>query len=478
MSDVRHTQSQTSSVLTSPDVDFPRWYQDVLTKAELAENGPSRGSMVIRPYAYAIWELIQSEIDRRIKSAGAQNAYFPLLIPQSYIDRESEHVEGFSPELAIVEHAGGKALDEPLVVRPTSETVIGEYMSRWVQSYRDLPLLLNQWCNVLRWEMRPRLFIRTSEFLWQEGHTAHATHGAAIAYTLKIHMDVYRDFLMNELALPVFIGRKTPRERFAGALTTLTCEGMMGDGKALQLATSHDLGQNFARSFDIRYLDRDGSHQLAWTTSWGSSTRLLGGLIMGHGDAHGLRLPPRLAPTQVVVIPVRSDDDVVQQRCHEIVDRMRANGQRVAIDRAAGGFGRRVTDWEVKGVPLRIEVGPRDVSRDEVTIARRDTGQKQTVGMEQLPTVVPALLTDIQTELCSQALQRRDDRTMAVECIDDAAEAARTGFATAPWSMIGEEGESKLADQGMSVRCLQRPDGTIPESDDERELIAVIGRAY
>src|SRR5688572_3975723 len=272
------------SVLTPQSEDFPQWYQDVLQKAELADNGPVRGTMVIRPYGYAIWERIQADIDRRIKLAGAENVYLPLFIPESYMRREAEHVEGFSPELAVVTHAGGKQLEEPAVVRPTSETLFGEFMAKWVHSYRDLPLLLNQWANVVRWELRPRIFLRTTEFLWQEGHTAHATGEDAAAYALKILHEVYRDFFVEELALPVLIGRKTKKERFAGAINTMTCEGMMRDGKALQMATSHELGQTFARAFDIQYTGESGTVETCWTTSWGSSTRMVGGLIMAHGD--------------------------------------------------------------------------------------------------------------------------------------------------------------------------------------------------
>ncbi len=299
-------------MLTGQAADFPRWYQDVLATAELAENGPARGSMVILPYGYAIWEHMQADLDRRIKAAGAENAYFPLLIPEHYLAREAAHVEGFSPELAVVTHGGGKPLEEPLVVRPTSETVIGEYMAKWVQSYRDLPLLLNQWANVVRWELRPRLFLRTSEFLWQEGHTAHRTRADAAAYARRIHLEVYRDFLVDRLAIPVLVGLKTERERFAGAVNTLTCEAMMGDGKALQMATSHELGQNFARAFGVDFLGPDGERALAWTTSWGTSTRVVGGLVMAHGDDAGLQMPPGVAPAQVVVLPVREDAELLR----------------------------------------------------------------------------------------------------------------------------------------------------------------------
>ena len=308
--------------------DFPRWYQDVLATAELADNGPVRGTMVILPYGYAIWEHIQADVDRRIKAAGAENAYFPLFIPEHYLAREAAHVEGFSPELAVVTHGGGKQLEEPIVVRPTSETVVGEYMAKWVQSYRDLPLLLNQWANVVRWELRPRLFLRTSEFLWQEGHTAHRTRADAAAYARRIHLEVYRDFLVDRLALPVLVGHKTERERFAGAVNTMTCEAMMGDGKALQMATSHELGQNFARAFGIDFLDSSGQRELAWTTSWGSSTRMVGGLIMGHGDDAGLLVPPAVAPAQVVVLPVRADAVAAARR--------RAGGGRRCAARACG----------------------------------------------------------------------------------------------------------------------------------------------
>ncbi len=299
-------------VLTPQAEDFPRWYQDVLAKAELAENGPVRGTMVIRPYGYALWERMQSEVDDRIKAAGARNAYFPLFIPESYLKREAQHVEGFSPELAVVTIGGGKELEEPVVVRPTSETIINASFAKWVQSYRDLPMLINQWANVVRWEMRPRLLLRTTEFLWQEGHTAHATEQDARDYAVRILRDVYEDFMVDVLALPVVVGRKTARERFAGATNTMTLELMTGDGKALQMGTSHELGQNFAKAFDITYSSAAGSVEHCWTTSWGTSTRMMGGLIMVHGDDNGLRLPPRLAPIQVQVMVVKAGEGVAE----------------------------------------------------------------------------------------------------------------------------------------------------------------------
>src|SRR5690554_6159006 len=363
-------------VLTPRSEDFPRWYQDVIAKAELADNGPVRGTMVIRPTGYAIWERMQAEMDARIKAAGAENAYFPLFIPESYLTREAEHVEGFSPELAVVTHAGGKQLGEPVVVRPTSETVIGEFMAKWIDSYRDLPLLLNQWANVVRWELRPRVFLRTSEFLWQEGHTAHATEADARAYARRILHEAYEDFMVGVLAMPVVCGMKTARERFAGATRTLTLEAMMGDGKALQMGTSHELGQNFARAFEITYSSATGTLEHAWTTSWGVSTRMVGGLIMCHGDDNGLRIPPRLAPVQAYVMVVKAADGV-QEAAVKVRDTLRDAGVRVALDdRADIAFGRRAVDAELKGYPVRIEIGPRDLAAGNVVLVRRRDGSK------------------------------------------------------------------------------------------------------
>ncbi|MGD9694755.1 MAG: proline--tRNA ligase [Thermoleophilia bacterium] len=466
------------SVVTPRGEDFPGWYQDVLAKAELADNGPVRGTMVIRPYAYAVWERIQAAIDLRIKAAGAENAYFPLFIPESYLKREAEHVEGFAPELAVVTHGGGKRLEEPVVVRPTSETVIGEFMAKWVQSYRDLPLLLNQWANVVRWELRPRIFLRTSEFLWQEGHTAHVDEADAAAYALRIHLDVYRDFMVTELAAPVLVGRKTARERFAGATNTLTCEGMMGDGKALQMATSHELGQNFARAFGIEYLGADSQRHLAWTTSWGSSTRIVGGLIMTHGDDRGLRVPPRLAPIEVVVLPVR-DDEALAAEAEAVGDALREAGLRVRVDAAPGGsFGRRVTDWELKGVPVRVELGPRDIAAGVLTLARRDTSEKIQVPREGAGDAVRDLLVAIQEGLLAEARATLEARTRDVASIEDAVEAAGEGFARLPWSLVGDDGEDRLAEHAVSIRCVQRADGSVPDSEDEPDLVCIAAKAY
>ena len=465
-------------VLTPQGEDFPRWYQDVLAKAELADNGPVRGTMVIRPYGYGLWERMQAEVDGRIKEAGAENAYFPLFIPESYLTREARHVEGFSPELAVVTHAGGKELEEPIVVRPTSETVIGEFMAKWIQSHRDLPLLLNQWANVVRWELRTRLFLRTSEFLWQEGHTAHATEADAAAYALRIHLDVYQDFMVNVLAMPIFIGRKTKQERFAGAVNTLACEAIMRDGKALQMGTSHELGQNFAKAFDITYQDVDGTQQMAWTTSWGSSTRMIGGLIMCHGDVNGLRVPPRLASVQVVVLVIRDDEGVVDAAT-ALVAELKAAGVRVRLDaRTDTSFGRRATDWELKGVPVRIEVGPRDLANGEVTVVRRDTSEKHQAAIAGLAANLPGLLEEIQAAMLAEATAFRDANTADVETIDEARDAAQTGFARISWATLGEEGETMLARDAITVRCIQRADGSIPETEDEPGNMAIVARSY
>jgi prolyl-tRNA synthetase len=465
-------------VITPQAENFPQWYQDILAKAELADNGPVRGTMVIRPYAYALWELMQAEEDRLIKQAGAENVYLPLFIPQSHLQREAEHVEGFSPELAVVTHAGGKELTEPVVVRPTSETLFGECMARWIQSYRDLPLRLNQWANVVRWELRPRLFLRTSEFLWQEGHTAHASQDEAARYARVIHEEVYTAFLRDALAMPVLGGIKTNVERFAGATNTITCEVMMRDGKALQMATSHELGQNFARAFDIEYSDQNGSRATCWTTSWGSSTRMIGGVIMCHGDDAGLRLPPVVAPIQVVVIAVKDDAatlDAVTAAERSLLEA----GLRVrADDRASIGLGRRRTEWELKGVPVRVEIGPRDLAEHSATITRRDSREHSSAVLTGLADAISPLLDDIQTSLAREAAERTERATLDVNDVDEALEAAATGFARLPWRAVGEAGERRLAEEAVSVRCLQTSDGNVPTAPDEDDLVAIVGRSY
>ena len=466
-------------VLTPQAEDFPRWYQEVVAKAGMADNGPVRGTMVILPWGYAIWERMVAEMDARIKEAGAQNAYFPLFIPESYLKREADHVEGFAPELAVVTHAGGEELSEPVVVRPTSETVIGEYMAKWIQSYRDLPLLLNQWANVVRWELRPRLFLRTSEFLWQEGHTAHATYDDAKAYAERILWECYADFMIEVLAMPVLPGRKTARERFPGAINTLTCEAMMRDGKALQMGTSHELGQNFAKAFDITYQSSEGQLAHAWTTSWGTSTRMVGGLIMGHGDDAGLRLPPNVAPTQVVVLLVKADG-VAGEAAAALVAELKAAGVRAALDaKVETGFGRRAVDWELKGVPVRIEVGPRDLAEGNVTVVRRDRPGKESVALAGVAATVPTLLRTIQADLLAEATAARDARIVDVTSVEDAAAATDGGWARINFQALkAADGEARLREQAITVRCLRQPDGTLPPSEDDPDTIALVAKAY
>jgi prolyl-tRNA synthetase len=465
--------------IVSRQEDFPRWYQEVVAGAEMAENGPARGTMVIRPWGYGIWELMQSELDRRIKEAGAENAYFPLFIPESFLKLEAEHVEGFAPELAVVTHGGGKELEEPLVVRPTSETVINHFFSKWVQSHRDLPLLVNQWANVVRWELRPRLFLRTTEFLWQEGHTAHATEGDAQAYALRILDEVYRATMVDVLSMPVLTGHKTARERFAGAIRTWTTEGMMGDGKALQMGTSHELGQNFARPFDITYATTEGTNEYVWQTSWGASTRLIGALVMGHGDDFGLRLPPALAPAQVVVLVVK-DSPEVGAAAAALVAELTAAGHRVRLDaRTDTSFGRRSVAWELKGVPVRVEVGPRDLAGGNVTVVTRHTREKQNVPVGAVATTVGAILDAVGPELLAEATAARDARTVDAASLEEAMEAGSVGFARVRLGALGPDGEDRLAQKALSIRCLQRPDGSLAEpGDSEDDLVAVVARSY
>jgi prolyl-tRNA synthetase len=465
------------SVLVPQEQDFPTWYQDVIAKSQLAENGPVRGTMVIRPWGYAIWERLQAAIDERIKATGARNAYFPLLIPEAFMRREAEHVEGFSPELAVVTHGGGKELEEPVVVRPTSETIVNSSFARWISSYRDLPLLINQWANVVRWELRTRLFIRSSEFLWQEGHTAHATRGDAHAYALRILDEVYADAMMQELAIPVYRGRKTEREKFAGAEISWSCEGVMRDGKALQMGTSHELGQNFARAFGIQFSDRDGQLRHVWQTSWGVSTRLLGAMIMVHGDDHGLRVPPRLAPIQVVVVVARGGEGVIEAAT-AVVDELERAGVRVELDdRVDVSLGRRIIDHELRGVPVRVELGPRDVAADQAVLARRARPEKETVPRRALAEL-PRMLVDDQTELLAQATSLKDGRTRPARSIDEARELASDGFARVPWRDVGSDGEDRLARAGVSVRCLLREDGEPVDDPGADGVDALVARAY
>lgn len=434
--------------------------------------------MVILPYGYSIWENMVAEMDRLIKLTGAENAYFPLFIPQSYLTREADHVEGFAPELAVVTHGGGKELDEPVIVRPTSETVIAEFMAKKISSYRDLPLLWNAWNNVVRWELRPRLFLRSSEFLWQEGHTAHADKQDARNYAQRIFRECYEAFMHDHLAIPVFSGNKSPRERFPGAINTMTVEGMMRDAKALQLGTSHELGQNFAKAFDIFFTDSTGTQQLAWTTSWGVSTRMVGGLIMTHGDDFGLRIPPRVAPIQVVVSVVKESPEVIAT-CAALTEELKALGVRVKLDgRTDLSFGRRAVDWEIKGVPIRLEVGPRDLENQQVTITRRDTRQKTLSPVGEATRSVLSALETMQIAMYNEALAHRDANTHDVSTADEAQEAAATGFARIRWGALGIEGENALREKAITVRCLHLPDGTLADDENDPEQIAILARAY
>jgi prolyl-tRNA synthetase len=443
--------------VTPQSEDFSSWYNEVVTKAQLVERGPARGTMVIRPYGYRVWELLQADLDGRIKDTGHENAYFPMLIPESYLKREAEHVEGFSPELAVVTHAGGKELEEPLILRPTSETVIGEMMAKWISSYRDLPLLLNQWANVVRWELRPRLFLRTTEFLWQEGHTAHADEAEAMAETLQM-LDVYERVARDVGAIPVVPGEKTPGERFAGAVKTFTIEGMMGDGKALQCGTTHYLGTNFAKAFGIQFADDAGRLELCHTTSWGMSTRLVGGVIMTHGDDKGLVLPPKLAPHQVVVVPIARGDqaETVLAAVRELAARLKAAGIRVHVDdrpQVSPGF--KFNDWEMRGVPLRLEIGPRDLAAGTALLAKRlgDEG-KVAISLDTAPEVLLDALDDFQEFLLERATDFRDSHTVTVDTWEEFTAAVATGWARALHCGRPECEEEIKSETAATPRCI------------------------
>jgi prolyl-tRNA synthetase len=445
--------------------NFPAWYQDVVRGADLAENSLARGTMVIKPYGYAIWEAIQSAFDQLIKMTGHQNYYFPLFIPARLLEKEAEHVEGFAPEVAVVTHAGGERLEEPLVIRPTSETIIWATYAKWVSSYRDLPLLYNQWCNVVRWELRPRLFLRTTEFLWQEGHTAHETADEAIAETKMVLLDVYRDATEKALAIPVRVGRKSASERFPGAVETYSMEALMRDRKALQAGTSHYLGQNFAKAYGVQFQSRDGSLEYAYATSWGVSTRLIGGVIMTHGDDKGLRLPPALAPYQAVIVPIfRTDDERarVLEASSKLQQDLSARGTRVKIDdREDQRPGFKFNDWELRGVPLRLEVGPRDLDSEQVTVARRDTGEKTAWPLSGLVEGVDRLLGEVQDSLFAQASSFLEDNTFRPKDYDQLREIfdGAGGFALAPWCGSPECETKVKAETKATIRYLQMEPG-------------------
>jgi len=448
-----------SRALPTQAEDFSAWYNDIVYRADLVDLGPVRGAFVIRPYGYALWENIQRELDAMFKATGHENLYFPMLIPMSYFQREAEHVEGFAPELAIVTHAGGKDLEEPLAIRPTSETIIGELYSKWVQSYRDLPLLYNQWCNVVRWEMRTRPFLRTSEFLWQEGHTAHATAEEALAET-RLMLEVYAEFAEKFAAVPVIKGEKTAGERFAGALSTLTIEAMMRDGKALQSGTSHYLGDNFARVFDISFNDVNNQQAFAHTTSWGFSTRFIGAIVMTHGDDKGLIMPPKLAPHQVVVLPIyRANDEDTKARVMAAVDELRsllvAQGARVKVDDRDGiSPGRKFNEWEQKGVPLRVEIGPKDLEQGVGMLADRLSGEKRAVPLADLAARVPEELEAFHEALFHRALEFRQQHTSYAETYEELREGVERGFVYATHSGDPESERIIQEELKATVRCI------------------------
>ena len=458
--------------ITPRKENYSQWYLDVISAGKLADYAPVKGCMVIRPSGFAIWEAMQARLDRMFKETGHVNAYFPLLIPKHFMEKEAEHVEGFSPECAVVTHGGGKELEEPLMIRPTSETVIGHMYSQWIQSYRDLPVLINQWCNVLRWEMRTRLFLRTSEFLWQEGHTAHETEEEAQEETMRM-LEIYRRFQEEDLAIPVIPGLKTESEKFPGAIATYCIEAMMQDGKALQAGTSHNLGQNFAKAFDITFLDRKNEQSHAWTTSWGVSTRMIGGLIMTHGDDDGLIIPPRIAPVQVVIIPIFTNDseraetkafaESIAERLHSRLDRLK-----VVIDhrddlRPAEKF----FHWLQQGIPVRIEVGPRDVAKQCGMVARRDVREKESVELESITAHVCDLLEKIQENLFQRALEFREQNTRRAKNYEEFCEIMKKegGFVMAHWNGSPEVEAKIKGDTKATIRCIPLDPDPVPGQD-------------
>ena len=442
--------------ITPREEDFSQWYTDVILKADLVDYAPVRGCMVIKPYGYGIWENIQKELDRRFKETGHENAYFPLLIPESLLRKEAEHVEGFAPEVAWVTHGGNEELGERLVVRPTSETIICAMYSKWIQSYRDLPILYNQWCSVVRWEKTTRPFLRTAEFLWQEGHTAHATEEEAQEETLRM-LEVYREFAQNVLAIPMVTGQKTEKEKFAGALKTYTMEALMQDGKALQAGTSHNLGQHFAKVFDIQFLDKDGQLKYVYQTSWGVSTRLIGGIIMVHGDERGLVLPPRVAPIQLIIVPIAFHKEGVLDKAKEIYQQLKDAGIRVKLDdRDTQTPGWKFNEWELKGVPIRLEIGPKDIEKNQVVLVRRDNFEKSFVPMENLVETVKEMLDAVHDGMYQKALDMRDKHTHVAYNMDEFVDALenKKGFIKAMWCG-GRECEDKVKDDtGATIRCI------------------------
>lgn len=442
---VQHIASRTE--------DFPQWYTDVILKTDMVDYSDVKGCMVIKPYGYGVWELIQQQMDARFKATGHKNAYFPLFIPESLLLKEAEHVEGFAPEVAWVTMGGTEQLTERLAVRPTSETIIGSMYSRWIQSWRDLPMLMNQWCNVVRWEKSTRPFLRTSEFLWQEGHTAHATAEEAQEETMRM-LGVYKDFAENVLAIPVITGQKSEKEKFAGADATYTMEAMMQDGKALQMGTSHNLGQNFARGYDITYLSREGKLEYCYTTSWGASTRMIGGIIMVHGDDRGLVLPPRVAPTQLVILPIAQHKEGVLDKAYELKRMLADVGVRVELDDSENSAGWKFNEWEMKGVPIRLEVGPKDIENNQVVLVRRDNLEKSFVSMDGLAETVKKLLDDVHDGMFSKALAFREEKTVNATDMEQFKAGVEHGFVRAMWCGERECEDAIKAETGATTRCM------------------------
>lgn len=468
-----------SKGVTPQSKDFAAWYTDVVVKTGLADYGPVKGTMVIKPYGFSLWQNIKKSLDDMLVSSGHQNAYFPLFIPKSFLAQEAEHVEGFAKECAVVTHTRLKAddddlivdpdskLEEEVIVRPTSETVIWSMYKKWIQSYRDLPILINQWANIVRWEMRTRLFLRTTEFLWQEGHTAHATAQEAEEETLKI-LEIYRTLAEDYLAFPVLTGIKTDAEKFAGADRTYCIEAMMGDKRALQAGTSHNLGQNFAKAFNVTFQTKDNQEELVFATSWGVSTRLVGALIMSHGDDKGLRLPPKVAPIQVMIIPIGKTDDEKKQAIEFInpaVSTLRKSGVRVEVDDRNESPGFKFNDWEMKGVPLRLEIGPRDMAENSVSISRRDSGEKSAIGINDVAKSIPALLDNIQQNLFQQAQSFRNSHTKKIDSYDEFKSFMNEtgGFALCGWDGTAETEQSIKNETKATIRC-------IPLSDNPKGL--------
>ena len=442
--------------------NFAQWYTDVVLKTELVDYGPVKGTMVIRPYGYAIWENIQKDMDRRFKETGAKNAYFPLLIPMSYFTKEAEHVEGFAPEVAVVTHAGGAKLEEPLAIRPTSETIIGTMYAKWIQSYRDLPVLMNQWCNVMRWEKTTRPFLRTSEFLWQEGHTVHATEEEAVEETMKM-LQVYKDFAEQTLAIPVFTGKKTEKEKFAGAVATYGMEAMMLDGKSLQAGTSHYLGQNFSKAFDIKFLDKDSKLKHGYTTSWGTSTRMIGAIIMAHGDQRGLVLPPRVAPIQVIIVPIAAHKGGVIEKAKEIEAMLVKAGIRAETDVRDMSPGWKFNEWEMKGVPLRIEIGPRDIENNQAVIMRRDTLEKINLSLDGIAENINELLDKVQVEMLEKSRKNRDAKVVEADTLDGILQGVEgKNFVKAGWCGC-RECEDKVKEYAQATARVMVDEEGVPE---------------